>query len=233
MPLDLPPDFLLSVIVPIYNERETIAEVVARVRAAELPCELILVDDASRDGTRELLASWPAAAALRIVLHETNRGKGAAVRTGLAEARGTAVIVQDADTEYDPQEIWQLLPPLVRGEADVVYGSRFAAGEAVSPWWHRAANGLITWVSNRATGLALTDVETCYKLIRRDCLTPLLPLLAEEGFGIELELTGRLARQTGIRFAEVPISYHPRWYEAGKKIGWRDGFWALWCAIRY
>lgn len=232
-PPPLPPGFRLSVVVPVYNERQTLGEVVRRVRDVGLPCEIILVDDGSTDGTSELIESWRGQSDLVLARHETNRGKGMALRTGFALATGDAVIVQDADLEYDPHDWPPLLAPLAANEADVVYGSRFLDPEQGAGTWHRRGNELITWLSNRSTGLRLSDVETCYKLIRRTCLTQILPDLLEEGFGIELEVTARLARLPGIRFVEAPVGYHPRWYDAGKKIGVRDLFRALWCVVRY
>lgn len=228
-----PPDFRLSVVVPVFNERATLAEVLARIRATGLAAEIIVVDDASTDGTSELIETWRGQGDLRLARHEQNRGKGMALRTGFALATGDAVIVQDADLEYDPGDWPKLLAPLVAGEADVVYGSRFLNPEQGASTWHRFGNETITWLLNRRTGLALTDAETCYKLIRRDLLAKILPDLLEEGFGIELELTARLARLPGVRFAEVPIGYHARWYDAGKKIGLRDLLRALWCLVRY
>lgn len=232
-PPPLPPDFRLSVVVPVYNERATLADVVARIRDTRLAAEIILVDDCSNDGSTELIESWRGQPDLILAKHAENRGKGMALRTGFALATGDAVVVQDADLEYDPHDWAKLLAPLIANEADVVYGSRFLDSDQGVGTWHRRGNEWITWLSNRRTGLALTDAETCYKLIRRSLLTQILPDLLEEGFGIELELTARLARLPGVRFVELPIGYHPRWYDAGKKIGIRDLFRALWCIVRY
>ena len=171
---------------------------------------------------------------IRFLFHESNEGKGAALKTGFQNAKGHVVGIQDADQEYDPQEFVVLLSTILLDEADVVYGSRFAAGTSSnSPKWHRMGNGLITWFSNRMTGLGLTDAETCYKLIRKSILDQMVDGLHEKRFGIELEMTAKLARQKEIRFDERPISYDKRTYAEGKKIGIRDGFRALWCILKY
>jgi glycosyltransferase involved in cell wall biosynthesis len=239
----LPRDFVLSVVIPVYNEAATIEHVVAAVLKALPQCEIVVVDDGSHDETPAVLARLaerfsvdPAAggeARLRLLRHAQNRGKGAAVCTGLAHATGDAVVIQDADLEYDPQDLPVLLLPLLENEADVVYGSRFAgAARRVTSLGHRWANGLVTLASNLSTGLSLSDVETCYKLFRREQIAAILPELRERGFGIELEITARLARR-GARFAERPIRYAPRDYSQGKKIGWRDALRAFWCVLRY
>lgn len=239
----LPADFVLSVVVPVYNEADTIERVVAEVRRAVPACEIILVDDGSTDATPAALDRLArrfeqdeqkhAEARLKIVRHPRNRGKGAAIRTALAHVSGDAVVIQDADLEYNPHDLPLLLAPLSAGRADVVYGTRFAGGaRRVTSLWHRWANGLITLLSNLATGLSLTDVETCYKLFRRESIDAIVADLREDGFGIEIEITARLARRRA-RFAEQPIGYEPRGYTEGKKIGWRDALWALWCIARY
>lgn len=235
----IPADFKLSVVIPVYNEVRTLAQVLERVRATGLPLEIVIVDDGSRDGTRDLLAGWrdstdPRHADLKIVFHERNQGKGGALRTGFAHCTGAVVVVQDADLEYDPQDFRALLQPIVEGRADVVYGSRFSHVDGqVHHYWHRWGNQLITRISNWKSGRTLTDVETCYKMIRRELLQQIAPSLRERGFGIELELTLKLARQRGVRFYERPISYYGRTYRDGKKITWRDGLWAMWCIARY
>jgi glycosyltransferase involved in cell wall biosynthesis len=230
----LPQGFRLSVVVPVLNERATLADVVQRIRDSQIPCEIVLVDDGSTDGSRELIESWRDSPDVVVGLHPNNLGKGAALRTGFALASGQAVVVQDADLEYDPQDFWSMLRPILDDEADVVFGSRFAAPRGVpSPLWHRAANRVLTAATNATTGLSLTDMETCYKMVRRDVLARVLPDLQESGFGIEPELTVRLARLAGVRVREVPISYRGRTYTAGKKIRARDGAWALWCILRY
>ncbi|MDX1946222.1 MAG: glycosyltransferase family 2 protein [Pirellulaceae bacterium] len=235
----LPAGFRLSVVIPVYNERKTLATVIERVRRTGLPVEIVIVDDGSRDGTRELLAEWrdggdPRHADLKIIFHERNLGKGGALKTGFAHCTGDAIIVQDADLEYDPQDYRALLQPLVEGQADVVYGSRFSHVDGpVHHFWHRWGNQVITRLSNWKSGRALTDVETCYKLVRRELLQQVAPTLRERGFGIEIEITFKLARLPGVRFHERPVSYVGRSYVEGKKIGWRDGLWALWCILRY
>ena len=233
----VPADFKLSVVIPVYNEVRTLATVVQRVRATGLQLEIVIVDDGSRDGTRDLLALWrddPQQADLKIVLHERNLGKGGALRTGFGHCTGDVVVVQDADLEYDPQDFRALLQPIVEDQADVVYGSRFSHVDGqVHHYWHRWGNQLITRLSNWKSGRTLTDVETCYKMIRRELIEHVSPSLRERGFGIELELTLKIARLPGVRFYERPISYHGRSYRDGKKITWRDGVWALWCILRY
>lgn len=229
----IPPDFLLSVVIPVYNEVKTLEAVLARVRASGVPSEIILVDDGSTDGTRELLAKLGVDSDLHILLHEKNRGKGAALRTGFAAAKGTAILIQDADLEYDPADYRALVTPIATGEADVVYGSRFLESHAGTDFVHAFGNRMVTWISNLRTGLALTDVETCYKLVRREVLQAILPELREEGFAIELELTSQLARQRGLRWREVPIRYQARSWSEGKKLGFSDVLWTLWCVWRY
>ena len=230
----LPEGFRLSVVMPVYNERATIERILQRLKDTGLPCELLVVDDGSRDGTRELLQQLAGEGGFRLLLQERNQGKGAAVRRGLMEATGDVVVIQDADLEYDPQDLHGLVQAIVAGEADVVYGTRFGHSDRpVSPGWHRQGNALITWMSNVRTGLKLTDVETCYKMFRREIIAPIAPTLRERGFGIELEITAKVARVPGVRIVERPISYARRTYAEGKKIGLRDAFWALWCLIRY
>tara|TARA_Y100001934_G_scaffold260355_1_gene332516 strand:+ start:180 stop:1064 length:885 start_codon:yes stop_codon:yes gene_type:complete len=233
----MPADFRLSVVIPIFNEVRTLEEVIAKVRSIGLNLEMVLVDDGSSDGTRELLESMDDAEDLKIVFHSKNRGKGAAVRTGFQEATGDVIVIQDADLEYDPHEFRYLLQPIVEDRADIVYGSRFQIKEkADSPVWHMAVNGLITWLCNLVTRLKFTDVETCYKLFRRPLIQEIAPGMKENRFGIEIEMTAKLARrskQNGTRFFERPISYQRRSYSEGKKIGWKDGVSALRCIFRY
>lgn len=230
----LPADFLLSVVIPVYNEATTVENVLARVRATKLPLEIILVDDGSTDGTRKVLEGLCEEPDLKLVFHEKNQGKGAALKTGFQEATGDIVVVQDADMEYDPQDFRILLQPILENTADVVYGSRFSgADRAVSPLWHLAANKLITTLFNIFHGHRFTDVETCYKVFRRELIQDIAPVLREKRFGIELEVTARLLRKRDVRFHERPIRYSRRSYAEGKKIGWRDGLWALWCIVRY
>jgi len=235
----IPDGFRLSVVIPVYNERRTIEAVVARVRATGVPCEIVIVDDGSKDGTRDLLAQWrdsgdPEHADLKIIFHERNQGKGGALKTGFSHCTGDVVIIQDADLEYDPHDYLALLQPIIEDRADVVYGSRFSEHDGpVLHYWHRWGNQLITRLSNWRSGRTFTDVETCYKLMRRELIQQITPTLGERGFGIEIEITQKLARIPGVRFFERPVSYEGRSYAEGKKIGWRDGVWALWCIARY
>jgi hypothetical protein len=230
----IPNDFVLSVVIPVYNELGTIEEVVRRVRGCGLRVEIIIVDDGSTDGTRELLMKWQGAADLKIVLHETNQGKGSALRTGFTHATGNVVIVQDADLEYDPAEFEKLIQPIIDDEADVVFGSRFTGdNQRVLYFWHSVGNKALTLLSNALTNLNLTDMETCYKAFRREVIQRIGPTLREQRFGIEPELTAKVARMPGVRVYERSISYRGRTYAEGKKITWRDGFRALYCILRY
>jgi glycosyltransferase involved in cell wall biosynthesis len=222
----------LSVIMPCYNERATIREVVASVLKSPFTAELIIVDDGSSDGTREILAELEAEPKVRVILQPHNQGKGAALRTGFAAASGPYVVVQDADLEYDPAEYVDLLQPLINGQADVVYGSRFLGGRPhrVLYYWHSVGNNLLTTVSNMFTNLNLTDMETCYKAFRIEVLQSFT--LEENRFGIEPEMTAKVSKG-GWRIYEVGISYSGRTYEEGKKIGWRDGIRAMFCIVVY
>ena len=230
----LPPDFRLSVVMPVYNEKETVEEAIRLVRAVPLRKEIILVDDGSTDGTREILARLEGGNDLQILYHDRNRGKGAALRTGFGRVTGNVVIIQDADLEYDADQFSYLIQPIVEGNADVVYGSRFLAGDAhrVLYFWHYVANRFLTTLSNMFTDLNLTDMETCYKVFRREVIEDILPTLKQNRFGIEPELTAKIARRQ-YRVYEMGISYFGRTYQAGKKIGLRDAFQALWCIVRY
>jgi len=221
----------LTVVIPVYNEVKTVESLLRRVREVPLRLEVIVVDDGSSDGTRDLLPKLEGTLIDRLVMHEHNRGKGAALRTGFAHATGDVVVVQDADLEYDPHELPLLLRPILTGKADAVYGSRFLGGpHRVLFFWHSVGNRVLTLLSNMFTDVNLTDMETCYKMVRRELLQS-LPLSANR-FGIEPELTARLA-QAGARIYELPISYDGRSYAEGKKIGWRDGVSALWCIWKY
>lgn len=224
----------LSVVMPVYNEEKTIAEVIRTVLAQPLVQELIVVDDCSKDGTWEALETLGRSdARVRLFRHERNQGKGAALRTGFAHATAMMVIIQDADLEYDPGEYSILAGPLLSGRADVVFGSRFQGSGAhrVLYFWHTLGNRVLTTFSNMCTNLNLTDMETGYKLFRREIIQSIT--IEEARFGFEPEVTAKIAGIKGIRIYEVPISYYGRTYEEGKKIGWRDGFRALWCIVKY
>ncbi len=230
----LPTGFVLSVVIPVYNEIRTVATVIEKVRACGIPVEIILIDDGSTDGTRELLDSWRGQADLKIVFHEQNQGKGAAIKTGFGQVTGSVVIVQDADLEYDPAEFPLLIQPIVEGEADVVFGSRFKGdNQRVLYFWHSIGNYVLTMLSNMMTNLNLTDMETCYKAFRADVIQKIAPTLEEKRFGTEPELTAKAASIPGIRIYERAISYRGRTYAEGKKITWRDGIRALWCIFKY
>src|SRR3954462_11829140 len=223
----------LSVGVPFYNETKNIRAIVDRGRGgAAADKEIIVVDDCSRDGTRDLLRTQIAPLVDKIIYHEVNQGKGAALRTGFAAATGDAVIVQDADLESAPQEYPNLLKPIEDGRADVVFGSRFQGGQAhrVVYFWHMIGNKFLTLLSNMATNLNLTDMETCYKVFRREVLQKIT--IEEDRFGFEPEITAKVANLNVVIY-EVGISYYGRTYSEGKKIGWRDGFRALWAIIKY
>jgi glycosyltransferase involved in cell wall biosynthesis len=222
----------LSVVIPVYNERATIETLLKRVDAIDIDKEIIVVDDGSTDGTRDLLAGLQAAdGPLRVLLQERNRGKGAALRRGFEAARGEVIIVQDADLEYDPADYPLLLAPIERGVADVVFGSRFLGGpHRVLLFWHFVGNRVLTTLSNVLTNLNLSDVWTCYKVFRAEVLKSIA--LREDRFGFEVEITSKVARG-GWRVYEVPISYHGRTYAEGKKITWRDGVRGVWCTLRY
>jgi len=226
----------LSVVIPVYNELKYLERVIERVERAKIPDglerQILCVDDCSTDGTTELLRSLAAQRPhLRVLYHQQNRGKGAAIRTGFEQATGDIVLVQDADLEYDPAEYPRLLTPILDGRADVVYGSRFI-GEThrVLYFWHSVGNHMLTMLSNMFSDLNLTDMECCYKVFRREVLQQLV--LEEERFGIEPEITAKVAK-LGIRLYEVPVSYSGRTYAEGKKINWKDGFSALRCIVKY
>lgn len=223
----------ISIVIPCYNEAKTIVAIVERVRASPVANkEIIVVDDCSRDGTRDILRTTVAPLVDRILYHEVNQGKGAALRTGFAAATGEIVIPQDADLEYDPQEYPLLLRPILEGKADVVFGSRFMGGQPhrVLYFWHMMGNKFLTLFSNMCTNLNITDMETCYKVFRRQVLERIT--IEESRFGFEPEVTAKVAR-LGVPIYEVGISYYGRTYAEGKKIGWKDGFRALWAIVKY
>jgi len=239
----VPDDLVLSVVIPVYNEKNTIREILRQVRAVPVRKQIILVDDCSKDGTRDILGELRQTDPdLTIVFHEKNQGKGAALRTGFQHATGDVVIVQDADLEYDPAQYLQLLQPIVEGKADVVYGSRFI-GEShrVLHFWHSQGNRVLTLLSNFFTDLNLTDMEVCYKVFRREVIQGIT--LKSDRFGFEPEVTAKIARfevpsldgrpSRRCRIYEIPISYNGRDYREGKKIGWKDGVQALYCIVRY
>jgi glycosyltransferase involved in cell wall biosynthesis len=227
--------FTLSVVIPCYNEVKTLPALLQSVRAVNVGgrVEIIVVDDGSTDGSRELLEGALRPLVDVPLVQERNQGKGAAIRAGLARATGDYVLIQDADTEYDPAEYPRLLGPLLSGRADVVFGSRFIGGDSrrVLYFWHYMANKFLTLLSNMCTNLNLTDMETCYKVFRREFVPQLA--LREDGFGIEPELTAKLSQIADVRVYEVGISYFGRTYLEGKKINWKDGVWAIVCILRY
>ncbi len=221
----------VSVVIPVYNERDTIAEIVRRVQAVGVHQEIVIVDDYSLDGTRDVLLELAQQSDIRVLMHGYNRGKGAALRTAFAEVEGDVVIIQDADLEYDPQDYPKLLAPIENGATDVVYGSRFLENAHQDPSsLHRFGNWVLTALSNFLTGQRLTDMETCYKVFRREVIQAIN--FQQNRFGFEPEITAKLSRM-GKRILEVPISYDCRGYNEGKKIGIRDGINAIWCIVKY
>ena len=224
----------LSIIIPCYNEIATIAQVIAKIRSLDLPLqrEIVVIDDCSKDGTREYLQTLEKDSDIKVCLHQQNRGKGAALRTGFTSASGDIVLIQDADLEYDPTEYPKLLKPIVDGKADVVYGSRFIGGSEhrVLYFWHSVGNRFLTLLSNMFTNLNLTDMEVCYKVFRKSVLDAIV--LTEDRFGFEPEVTAKISR-LNCSIYEVGISYAGRTYAEGKKINWRDGFRAIYVIVKY
>lgn len=231
LPYELPAGFLVSIVIPCYNEEATLRSILARVDSLPIRKEIIVVDDCSQDASREILRSLEDTENLCVLYKQQNEGKGAALRTGFAAATGDVVMIQDADLEYDPRDLLTLLKPIIDEEADVVYGSRFSGEEQQDPSWiHRFGNALLTRASNLFTGLQLTDMETCYKAFRRDALRGID--IVQNRFGFEPEITAKLARRKA-RFTELPIRYDGRGYEEGKKIGIKDAINAFYCIARY
>ncbi|TWT76218.1 Undecaprenyl-phosphate mannosyltransferase [Planctomycetes bacterium CA13] len=229
----LPTGFVLSVIVPVFNEATTLAAVVDRLRSVGISMQIVLVNDASDDGTAEVMERLAGEDFITVIHHHSNEGKGAAIRSGVKACTGDVIVIQDADQEYDPSDFRYLLQPLVAGDADVVYGTRYGHYDRqLSPWWHQAVNGFITLLASVCIGIRLSDVETCYKMAPREHFEAILPKLRENRFGVEIEMTARWV-QSDLRFTERPIRYQHRWYDEGKKIGWRDGVSALWCIVKY
>ncbi|MCE5262738.1 MAG: glycosyltransferase family 2 protein [Deltaproteobacteria bacterium] len=224
---------VLSVVIPVYNERGTVQKIVERVLRLDFVSEVILVDDGSTDGTRELLKESKWDDRVKLLFHDGNRGKGAALRTGFAAVKGEVVAIQDADLEYDPNEFAELIRPIRDGVADVVYGSRLSGGkpQRVHLFWHKVGNGFLTFMTDLLYNTTLTDMETCYKMFRKEVLETIR--IESNDFSVEPELTAKICKNKKWRVYEIPISYYGRSYAEGKKISWRHGFSALWTLLKY
>ncbi len=229
---DLPENFLLSIIMPVYNEKDTIQAAINEVSKTPYPKQILVIDDGSQDGTGDILRQ-NRNTNVEIIHHNDNFGKGKAIRSGLSRAKGSVLLIQDADLEYDPNEYPILLHPIISGKADVVYGSRFAGHGAhrVLYFWHYMGNRFLTLVSNIFTDLNLTDMESCFKVFTREALDGIT--IEEDRFGVEPEITAKISKKKDLKIYEVPISYYGRTYEEGKKINWKDGVRALWCILKY
>ncbi len=227
------PEPMLSVVIPVFNERETITRIIAKVLSIDFVREVIVVDDGSTDGTRELLEGTPFDDRVKLFFHERNRGKGAALRTGFGHVSGEIVAIQDADLEYDPGEFSEMIRPILDGVADVVYGSRLSGGkpQRVHLFWHRVGNGFLTFLTDLLYNTTLSDMETCYKMFRRSVLDTIR--IKSDNFSVEPELTAKICKNKQWRIYEMPISYYGRSYAEGKKISWKHGFFALWTLLKY
>lgn len=227
------PGKLLSVVMPVYNEFNTITKIIDKVMKLEMVKELIIVDDRSVDGTRELLQNLKHDGRVKIFYHDENLGKGGALRTGFKQVTGEVVAIQDADLEYDPKEFIDMIKPIDDGVADVVYGSRLSGGkpQRVYMFWHKVGNGFLTFVTNFLYNSTLTDMETCYKMFRREVIKDIV--IRSNDFSVEPELTAKILKNKSLRVYEMPISYYGRTYEEGKKITWKHGFSALWTLLKY
>jgi len=224
---------ILSVVMPVYNEENTVLKIIDKVLKLEIVKELIIVDDGSTDGTRDILKNTKLDSKVKVILHEKNSGKGAALRTGFKAASGDIVTVQDADLEYDPNEFIELVKPIEDGLADVVYGSRLSGGkpQRVYMFWHKVGNGLISFTMNLLFNSTLSDIETCYKVFKKEVIDRIN--IRSNDFSVEPEITAKILKDKSLRIYEIPISYYGRTYAEGKKISWKDGFGALWTILKY
>jgi len=224
---------ILSVVIPVFNERETVLKILEKVLRLDFVAEVVLVDDGSTDGTREVLQQAPRDGRVKLLLHDRNRGKGAALRTGFGHVTGEVVAIQDADLEYDPNEFVEMIRPIREGMADVVYGSRLTGGkpQRVHLFWHKIGNGFLTFLTDLLYNTTLSDMETCYKMFRKEVLDTLR--IESDDFSVEPEITAKICRNKKWRVYEIPISYYGRSYAEGKKISWRHGFSALWTLLKY